>query len=65
MGYLLTGVIVTSASIGGLWFSLPGADGQIKPFARNGLDAWLAVMVTVGVALGLGALVVGIVELVG
>ena len=59
MGYLLIGAIVTAASLGGLWFSLPTADGQMKPFLANGTDAWISVAITVGLALGIGGLVVG------
>ncbi len=64
MGYLLSGIIIFSASTGGLWVSLPGADGQINPLAKNGRDTWIAIAVTVGMGMGMGALVVGIAELI-
>ena len=59
MGYLLIGIITISASLGGLWFSLPTADGQMKPFLANGVDTWVAVAITVSLALGIGGLIVG------
>ena len=65
MGYLLTGIIILVASLGGLWVSLPGADGQAKPIVRNGHDIWIAIAITVGAVLGIGAIVVGSMEIFG
>jgi hypothetical protein len=59
MGYLLLGAILLIASIGGLWFSLP-VDGQMRAFARQGGDVWIAIAVTAGVGLGVSALIAGI-----
>ncbi len=63
MGYLLTGIAIAAASLGLLWFSLPAADGQMKPFLARGVDTWIAVTITVGLALGIGGLVVGCVSI--
>ena len=65
MGYLMAGVIISLAALGGLKLSLPTADGQLRSFLKNGTDTWVAVVITVGAALGIGALVVGIVEIAG
>jgi hypothetical protein len=59
---LLLGVLLLAASIGGLWFSR-AVGGQVRPFARNGRDTYIAVAVTVGVGFGIAALVSGVVEL--
>jgi hypothetical protein len=48
MDYLLLGAILLIASIGGLWFSLP-VDGQMRAFARQGRDVFIAIAVTAGV----------------
>jgi hypothetical protein len=47
------------ASFGGLWFSLP-VDGQMRAFARQGRDVFIAVAVTAGVGIGVSALIAGI-----
>jgi hypothetical protein len=59
MVYLLAGIIILVVAAGGLWFSLP-VDGQVRPFAKNGGDTLIAIAVSVGIALGVGAVVVGI-----
>jgi hypothetical protein len=59
MGYLIVGIITLVAALGGLWFSLP-VDGKIRPFAKSGGDTLIAIAVSVGIALGIGAVVVGI-----
>jgi hypothetical protein len=59
MGYVLVGAILLIASIGLLWFSLP-VDGQMRAFARQGRDIYIAIAVTGGVGIGLSALIVGI-----
>ena len=56
MGYLLLGAILLIASIGGLWFSLP-VDGQMRAFARQGRDIFIAIAITGGVGIGLSALI--------
>ena len=38
MGYLMAGVIISLASLGGLKLSLPTADGQLRSFLKNGTD---------------------------
>jgi hypothetical protein len=58
MGYAL-GAILIIVSIGGLWFSLP-VDGQMRAFARQGRDVYIAIAITGGVGIGLSALIVGI-----
>jgi hypothetical protein len=65
MGYLLVGIITTALSVGGLLISRPDPDGRMKPFLANGIDTWVAVAITVGLALGLGALLVGVVSFFG
>jgi hypothetical protein len=59
---LLVGVALLVASLGGLWFSRP-VDGELRPFARNGRDTYIAIAVTVGVGFGISALVAGVVAL--
>jgi hypothetical protein len=59
MGYALLGAILIIVSIGGLWFSLP-VDGQMRAFARQGRDVYIAIAITGGVGIGLSALIVGI-----
>jgi hypothetical protein len=59
MGYALLGAILIIVSIGGLWFSLP-VDGQMRAFARQGRDIYIAIAITGGVGIGLSALIVGI-----
>jgi hypothetical protein len=59
MGYSLLGAILLIASIGGLWFSLP-VDGQMRAFARQGRDIWIAIAITTGVGIGVSALIVGL-----
>lgn len=66
MGYLLAGVILSVATIGGWWMSLPTADGKAKPWVvKNGTDVWIAIGITIGMALGIGSLIFGSVELIG
>jgi hypothetical protein len=64
MGYLLLGAILLIASIGGLWFSLP-VDGQMRAFARQGRDVYIAIAITGGVGIGLSALIVGLAGIQG
>jgi hypothetical protein len=59
LGYLLLGAKLLIASIGGLWFSLP-VDGQMRAFARQGRDVFIAIAVTAGVGIGVIALIAGI-----
>jgi hypothetical protein len=59
LGYLLLGAILLIASIGGLWFSRP-VDGQMRAFARQGRDVWIAIAVTTGVGIGISALIAGL-----
>jgi hypothetical protein len=42
--------------------SLPDRHGQIKSFAQKGYDPWIAVAITVGLVLGVGTLIVGILD---
>jgi len=63
MGYLLMGVVLLAASIGGLWASLPGADGKVKPFVAAGFDPWIAVALTFAGTLAIGAIVFGALQL--
>jgi hypothetical protein len=59
MGYVLLGAILLIASIGGLWFSLP-VDGEMRAFARQGRDIFIAIAITGGVGIGVTALIVGL-----
>jgi hypothetical protein len=62
--YLLVGVAVFGASAGGLWVSRPGPDGVAKShIIKNGLDTWIAVAVTFGATLGIGAIIIGVTRL--
>jgi hypothetical protein len=60
---VLIGVLVIVVSIGGLWFSLP-VGGQMRSFAQNGRDTYIAIAVTVGIGLGFAVLIAGIALLV-
>ena len=65
MGYLIGGVIILSATLSG-WRSLPGPDGVAKAaVVKNGADAWIAIGITVGLALGIGSLIVGAIDVFG
>jgi hypothetical protein len=59
---LLIGIGLLVASAAGLWFSLP-VDGQLRPFARNGRDVYIAIAITVGIGLGLSSFIAGAVAL--
>lgn len=66
MGYLVIGIVVLVGTLTGGWASLPGANGVAKPFVtRGGADAWIAIGITIGIALGIGALIVGFVDVFG
>jgi hypothetical protein len=56
--------ILLIASIGGPWFSLP-VDGQMRAFARQGRDIWIAIAVTTGMGIGVSALIVGVSAILG
>jgi hypothetical protein len=56
---LAIGALLLIASIGGLWFSIP-VHGQIRSFARDGRDTWIAIAFTTGVGLGIGFLIAGV-----
>jgi hypothetical protein len=58
MVQLVVGAAFLVASIGGLWVSLP-VGGQMRSFARDGFDTWIAIAVTTGVGLGIGFLIAG------
>jgi hypothetical protein len=55
---LFVGVLLVAASFGGLWYSLP-VGGQIRPFARDGRDIWIAIAVASGVGLGIAFIIAG------
>ena len=61
--YLMSGVLILAASIGGLWFSLP-TEARISPIAQHGRDTLIAIVVTIGSGLGLGAIVFSIASLI-
>jgi hypothetical protein len=65
MEFLIAGVVILAGVLGGWRYCLPNASGQMKPFLREGRDTWIAVAITVGVALGFGALVVGVTSMMG
>ena len=66
MGYLIAGVILLSATLSGWWAALPGPDGVAKAaVVKGGADAWIAIGITVGLALGIGALIVGAIDVFG
>ena len=66
MGYLIAGVIILSATLSGWWAALPGPDGVAKAaVVKNGVDAWIAIGITVGLALGIGSLIFGAVDVFG
>ena len=64
MGYVWLGAILLIASIGGLWFSLP-VDGEMRAFARQGRDIFIAIAITGGVGIGVTALIVGLAAILG
>jgi hypothetical protein len=48
----------------GFRFSLPGPDGEAKPFVlKGGLDGYIAIAVTLGLALGTVLLIYGVVQI--
>jgi hypothetical protein len=59
---LLLGIVLIAASLGGLWASR-AAGGQVKSFARDGRDVYIAIAITVGIGLGISALVAGLAAL--
>ena len=66
MAYLIAGALVSLATVSGLWACLPGADGLAKPaLVKNGIDAWVAIAITCGFALGVGGLIAGAAEAFG
>jgi hypothetical protein len=64
MVYLLVGVLLFIASIGGLWFSLP-VGGHMRPFLQGGRDILVAIAVTTGIGLGVSAFIAGVTSLGG
>lgn len=66
MGYLIAGIIILGTTVTGWWACMPGADGVAKPaVVRNGIDAWIASVITVGMALGIGSLIFGSIAIFG
>ena len=66
MGYLIAGGIILTATLSGWWAALPGPDGVAKAVVVNGgADAWIAIGITVGMALGIGSLIFGAVDVFG
>jgi len=60
MGYFLAGIVILISTTGAWWVCLPGADGQAKAFLlKNGADAWAAIAITFGAALGIAAVIFG------
>jgi hypothetical protein len=55
---LVVGVLLIFAAFGLLWFSLP-TGGQVRPFAKDGRDVWIAIAVASGVGLGIGFIIAG------
>ena len=66
MAYLIMGILFTLGTAAFFWFCLPGPDGKPRPFlARNGFDTWAAIIVTMGIPLGIGGIFVGVLDLLG
>jgi hypothetical protein len=66
MGYLIAGIVVLGATVSGWWACMPGADRVANPaVVRGGLDAWISCGITVGLALGIGSLIFGGIEIFG
>ncbi len=66
MGYLIAGLIILGTTVAGWWACMPGADGVAKPAViKGGIDAWIASAITVAIALGIGSLIVGAIEVFG
>ena len=64
MVYLGTGIALLVATFLGFRFSLPGPDGEAKAFVlKGGLDGYIAVAVTLGLALGVVLAIYGVVEI--
>jgi hypothetical protein len=59
---LLLGIALLAASFGGLWASR-AVDGQLKSFAQNGRDTYIAIAITVGIGLGISSFVAGVAAL--
>jgi hypothetical protein len=59
---LLLGIVLIAASLGGLGASR-AVGGQVKSFAQDGRDVYIAIAITVGIGLGISALVAGVAAL--
>jgi hypothetical protein len=59
---LVVGVVLLAASLGGLWVSR-AVDGQVKSFAQNGRDTYIAIAITVALGLGIASFVAGVAAL--
>jgi hypothetical protein len=60
---LLVGVILIAASAGGLWVSR-AVDGQVRSFAADGRDTYIAIAITVALGLGIASFVAGVAAVV-
>ena len=66
MGYLIAGIVILSTTLSGWWVALPGPDGVAKAVVvKGGADAWIAIGITVGMALGIGSLIFGAIDVFG
>ena len=59
---LVLGIVLLAASLGGLWVSR-AVGGQVKAFAQDGRDVYIAIAITVGIGLGISAFVAGVAAL--
>jgi hypothetical protein len=60
MLYFLSGVVVTGAGAGGLWYCRP-RNGQINPLAmKPGLDFVIPIGIVSAIAIGLALIVSGV-----
>lgn len=60
--YLLVGVLGIAASAAGAWYALP-KNGKVAPFVGTVVEPYVAIAITMGFMLSLGAIVAGIAQL--
>jgi hypothetical protein len=60
--FLLGGILGITASAAGAWYALP-KNGKVAPFVGTLVEPYVAIAITMGFMLSLGAIIVGIAQL--